>query len=114
MGYRFQGMYDIREKVFFDHCTKYVLSVLCNAFQGTTTSLVNSGQQLLATSRQMAPQLQQLAALAGASKSLRAQAEQLRQLSGVLLTQPQQQQQQEQQKQERQHPQEQEEEEQAG
>lgn len=53
--------------------------------QGTTTSLVNTGQQLLATSRQLTPQLQQLAAMAETSKQLRARAEKMKQLGSVLL-----------------------------
>lgn len=55
--------------------------------QGTAASLVNTGQQLLATSRQLNPQLQQLAAMAETSKQLRAQAENLKQLAAVVLPQ---------------------------
>lgn len=58
--------------------------------QGTATGVVNSGQQLLATSRQLNPQLQQLAAMAETSKQLRAQAERLKQLSATVLPQCQQ------------------------
>lgn len=56
------------------------------AAQGTATGLVNTGQQLLATSRQLYPQLQQLAAMSETSKQLRAQAERLRQLATIVLS----------------------------
>jgi hypothetical protein len=49
--------------------------------------LVNTGQQLLATSRQLTPQLQQLAVMADTSKQLRAQAEQLKQRSAEAFKQ---------------------------
>jgi hypothetical protein len=55
--------------------------------QGTATNLVNTGQQLLATSRQLNPQLQQLAAMAEVSKQLRAQAEKMKQISATVLPQ---------------------------
>jgi cell shape-determining protein MreC len=60
---------------------------LCDAAQGTATGLVNTGQQLLATSRQLNPQLQQLTAMSETSKQLRAQAERLKQLATVVLPQ---------------------------
>ena len=53
--------------------------------QGTATSVVNTGQQLLATSRQLHPQLQQLAGMAETSKQLRAHAERLKQLAATTL-----------------------------
>eukprot|EP00775_Hariotina_reticulata_P007757 gene7757-7956_t len=56
--------------------------------QGTTSSLVHTGQQLLATSRQIAPQLEQLAAMAQSAKQLRCQAEGLQQLTAMLKVQP--------------------------
>lgn len=56
-----------------------------HAVQGSAAGLVNTGQQLLATSRQLTPQLQQLSAMADTSKQLRAQAEQLKQRSAALL-----------------------------
>lgn len=49
--------------------------------QGTATSLVNTGQQLLATSRQLAPQLQQLSGMAETSAQLAVHAQRLKQLS---------------------------------
>jgi hypothetical protein len=55
--------------------------------QGTETNLVNTGQQLLATSRQLNPQLQQLAAMAEVSKQLRTQAEKMKQISATVLPQ---------------------------
>lgn len=55
--------------------------------QGTATGLVNTGQQLLATSRQLNPQLQQLAAMADISKQLRSQAEKMKQISATVLPQ---------------------------
>jgi hypothetical protein len=75
-------------------CRRFKPPTRLLVMQGTAANLVNSGQQLLATSRQMAPQLQQLTAMAAAAQQLRAQAEGLRQLSTAVLQQQQQQQQQ--------------------
>jgi preprotein translocase subunit SecF len=68
----------------------------CCIEQGIAAGLVNTGQQLLATSRQLTPQLDQLAAMAATAKQLRQQADSLKQLGAAMQAQQQQQQQQQQ------------------
>jgi hypothetical protein len=58
--------------------------------QGVTAGLVNTGQQLLATSRQLTPELDQLAAMAATAKQLRQRADSLKQLGTAMQAKQQQ------------------------
>lgn len=52
--------------------------------QDSASKLVGTGQQLLATSRQLTPQLQQLAAMAATAKQLKSNSESLKTLGAAL------------------------------